>query len=217
MFCSSEIMEIISHRGFWRTAEEKNTVQAFERALNSGFGIETDVRDLNGELVISHDLPRSSETILSFRNFLELYKKLGAPVTLALNIKADGLQKPISQALSDAGITQCFIFDMSIPDTLGYLKGNQPVFTRQSEFEIVPAFYERAKGVWLDCFEGIWFSQKLVEDHLGHGKEVCIVSPELHHRDNGEFWTELKKWPFLSDSRLKLCTDHPDEAKEWFA
>jgi nucleoside-diphosphate-sugar epimerase len=49
-------MNIISHRGFWLKDEEKNTIQAFERSFEFGFGTETDIRDYKGELVISYDM-----------------------------------------------------------------------------------------------------------------------------------------------------------------
>ncbi|MDR1148515.1 MAG: hypothetical protein LBK66_07780 [Spirochaetaceae bacterium] len=48
-------MNIIGHRGFWITESEQNTEAAFRRALENGFGIETDFRDCGGNLVISHD------------------------------------------------------------------------------------------------------------------------------------------------------------------
>ena len=52
------MMQVISHRGYWKTAAEKNTATAFARSFEMGFGTETDVRDLNGLLVISHDMPQ---------------------------------------------------------------------------------------------------------------------------------------------------------------
>ena len=33
-------IKILAHRGFWKEETEKNTKTAFERAFNSGFGIE---------------------------------------------------------------------------------------------------------------------------------------------------------------------------------
>ena len=51
-------MEIIAHRGFWRKKTDQNTIGAFKLALNNHFGIETDIRDQNGQLVISHDIPK---------------------------------------------------------------------------------------------------------------------------------------------------------------
>ena len=53
-------MKILAHRGFWADEEEKNTLSAFGKAFDSGFGIETDIRDRNGELVISHNPPDTS-------------------------------------------------------------------------------------------------------------------------------------------------------------
>jgi glycerophosphoryl diester phosphodiesterase len=51
-------MRIIAHRGFWKMKSEQNTMAAFQRAIENGFGIETDFRYHAGNLVISHDLPR---------------------------------------------------------------------------------------------------------------------------------------------------------------
>ena len=39
-------MQVISHRGYWKAASEKNTQTAFKRSFSLGYGTETDVRDL---------------------------------------------------------------------------------------------------------------------------------------------------------------------------
>lgn len=49
-------MIVLSHRGYWKNSLEKNKFVAFERSFSMGFGTETDIRDFNGELVISHDI-----------------------------------------------------------------------------------------------------------------------------------------------------------------
>jgi glycerophosphoryl diester phosphodiesterase len=46
------MMKIMSHRGYWRGEDEKNTTTAFSRSFDLGFGTETDVRDALGQLVI---------------------------------------------------------------------------------------------------------------------------------------------------------------------
>ena len=46
-------MIILSHRGFWKTKDEKNTITSFKRSFDCGFGTETDLRDHDGEIVIS--------------------------------------------------------------------------------------------------------------------------------------------------------------------
>ena len=50
------MIEILAHRGCWDTKMVKgNTLEAFKLAWNLGYGIETDVRDVGGEVVIEHD------------------------------------------------------------------------------------------------------------------------------------------------------------------
>ncbi len=81
------MIEIISHRGFWKKSNEENSLKAFEESLSNGFGIETDIRDHDGNLVISHDIPMQQNDHISFDNFLELYKSKNCNFTLALLLK----------------------------------------------------------------------------------------------------------------------------------
>ncbi|MFQ6343008.1 hypothetical protein [Campylobacter sp. VTCC 70190] len=41
-------MQILSHRGYWKNKEEKNSIVAFERSLTKMYGLETDLRDNGG-------------------------------------------------------------------------------------------------------------------------------------------------------------------------
>lgn len=207
-------MEIISHRGFWRTAAEKNTEAAFLRSFEAGFGIETDIRDRDGKLVIAHD--PASFASLPLETFLDLYKQTGDGLPLALNIKADGLQHLLKAALQTFDVTRYFVFDMSIPDTLGYLNTGLRVFTRRSEYEPFPAFYDRAEGIWVDCFQEEWIRAEEARIYLEAGKQVCLVSPELHRRPNEKFWRTLQGWERVADNDIILCTDYPLGAREWF-
>jgi hypothetical protein len=210
-------MKILSHRGYWKSENEKNTRIAFERSFLLGFGTETDIRDLNGELVISHDPPVSEQKCLTAIDFFKLYKSLGDGLQLALNIKSDGLQEKLMKLINEYNITNYFVFDMSIPDTLGYLKNNTKIFTRQSEYEIDPAFYSQADGVWMDEFNQNWIEEKNIGNHILNGKKVCIVSPELHKRDFKIEWNKYKNI-FLVDSanKISICTDLPEKAKQFF-
>ena len=54
-------MIILSHRGYWKLEEERNRAAAFQRSFDLGYGTETDIRDIQGKLVISHDMPRGDE------------------------------------------------------------------------------------------------------------------------------------------------------------
>lgn len=207
-------MEIISHRGYWFKNSEKNSDLAFQRSFSLNFGTETDIRDYNGELVISHDV--ANKNCITVEKFFEIYKSTGILSSLALNIKSDGLQKLLKKSLKQNNINNYFVFDMSIPDTIMYLKEGINVFIRQSEYELGTSFYKSATGIWLDAFDGIWYSEELVKKHLAKGKKVAIVSSELHKRDYLNHWIFLKSWKIINDDNLILCTDVPEKANKFF-
>lgn len=204
-------MEIIAHRGYWETQEEKNTEVAFARAFQNGFGVETDFRDFNSKLVIAHNIPTGDE--MSAEDFFRLYSKIGNGLPLALNVKADGLQERFANLLEKYQVENYFLFDMSIPDTLGYVNKNLKIFSRHSEYEKDLPFYQYSDGVWMDCFNSDWFNEEQIISHIGAGKKVCIVSPELHKREIGEVWS---KYRVKTDGGLSICTDLPQKAASFF-
>jgi glycerophosphoryl diester phosphodiesterase len=206
-------MEIISHRGYWKSKNEKNSIVAFNRSFSLGFGTETDVRDFHGDLVISHDI--ASEDSLSIDELLLEYIKFPQK-TLALNIKSDGLVKLLSYKLNEYEIKNYFVFDMSIPDSLSYINCHINFFLRQSEIESDMSLYDKSVGIWLDSFYSSWFDGEIIANHLTNEKKVCIVSPELHGRDYSELWSTLKKLNFIDSNEIILCTDIPDEANKYF-
>lgn len=206
-------MDIISHRGFWLDPSEKNSMLAFCRSFESGFGIETDIRDYKGKIVISHDLPTGKE--IYFTDLLDKYLSYKNPnLTLALNIKADGLQSLLKKTLLEYEINNYFIFDCSVPDLLGYTNLALNSYTRQSDIEVSPSLYDRCQGIWLDAFVSDWYKEDTIKTHLINGKKVCIVSPELHNRNPERLWNIAKN---ISPTRgFALCTDFPKRAFEFF-
>ena len=208
-------MIILAHRGYWKSDVEKNTAKAFKRALALGFGVELDIRDYKEELVISHNI--AGKGCLSFKRFLQIYNDCNRGLLLALNIKADGLQEQLKHLLGEYGVKNYFVFDMSIPDGLEYLKYKLKIFTRESEYEKLPALYDKSVGVWLDEFHGHWIKERVILKHLKHNKLVCIVSPELHKRDYQKEWCYYKLIEKKTGYKdMVICTDHPEEAKEFF-
>jgi hypothetical protein len=202
-------MKVISHRGYWKTPDEKNSAVAFRRSFKLGFGIETDVRDLDGKLVISHDVPTYGA--MDMTEFLALN---GGNLPLAINIKSDGLAELIRGAMASYNHSAWFVFDMSIPDMRMHLNAGNPVFTRISEVEQVPIWFDECEGVWLDQFDGVWFDVDFVRMLLDRGKRVCVVSSELHRRDYSRLWKMLQ--PLAACENMMLCTDAPEKAKEFF-
>lgn len=207
-------MEVISHRGYWLKPEEKNSATAFHRSFSMGFGTETDIRDFEGKLVISHDV--ANKSAISLDEMLEIYSAYDGRPTLALNIKSDGLQDLLAEKLNYYGINNYFVFDMSIPDTIGYLKKDIKTFLRSSEYEDPSPLLSGGCGIWLDGFTRLNLDLAKALNWISQDKKICIVSPELHKRDPMPEWTEIKDFIKRCSSNFILCTDTPEEAKEYF-
>lgn len=202
-------MEILAHRGFWKKKNEQNKLVAFKRAINSGFGIETDIRDFNGKLVISHSLPDTNSIKLS--ELLKLILKSKKKIYLALNVKSDGLLNLIKKE-KDLKKIEYFLFDMSVPQQKIFDDNNLKYFIRISEIE-KNFIMCKAKGAWVDSFFKIWYNEKILKK-IKYNRLV-IVSSELHKRKNYR-----KQWNMLRslnlNKKLLICTDYPDKANHFF-
>ena len=167
-------IEIIAHRGWWKVEDEKNTKIAFERAFDNGFGIETDLRDIKGEIVISHNMPKGNE--MSFEDLLKLLD--GRALTLALNIKADGMADEIKRLLEKYNISKYFTFDMSIPEMVYQHKTGLKVFTGLSDIIPEPIMADKAAGIWLDSFNSDWFGVQEIKNILNPALDLWNRSLE---------------------------------------
>lgn len=208
-------MRILAHRGYWQTPAEKNTRAAFQRAIAGTFGIETDVRDHNGTLVIAHDKPMGNE--IELREFLSLVPSGAESAMLAINIKADGLARDIGQQMASMSALNWFAFDMSVPDMLSYFRAQLPVFTRISDLEPEPIGYQQSVGLWVDGFARDWVDFDRLRRFLDDGKMIAIVSSELHGRAQDMFWENLRNSMLWQQPGFFLCTDLPTEAQSFFA
>ena len=208
-------MVILSHRGLWKKQSEKNTFLSIQRSLEEGFGFESDIRDYLGRLVISHNIAEDDSP--DAQEVFSLMQKYQDQYCFAINIKADGLTELLSDALKRWNLKNYFCFDMSVPQMIEYRDKGLRFFTRQSEFETYPpVLLKDASGVWLDAFEGAeWLTEKLIYQYLSLGKQVCLVSPDLHGRSHNPFWKWLLDLEIQSDD-IMLCTDRPIDAKVFF-
>jgi glycerophosphoryl diester phosphodiesterase len=204
---------ILAHRGLWRDPADRNSRAALCAAIERGFGIETDFRDSGGELWVSHD-PAIGNCAIAASRFFKDYASLGGVGRLALNIKSDGLQGMVADALGVAGIPfeQVFAFDMSVPDALGYIRSDLPIYSRISEHEPEPPFADVAVGVWVDNFTGKFPQVARSAALLASGHRVAIVSPELHGRPYDALWKGILDNGLHLHPAFELCTDFPKEA-----
>lgn len=198
---------ILAHRGLWAVESEKNSQAAIASALSEGFGVEVDVRDRNGELVISHD-PSDEHSPFLFNELVAgLYD---SPESwLALNIKSDGLAK-----LFPTIENPHFFFDMSFPERRSYQRIDKPIAERLSEFETFTQQSldsESTTAFWIDSFLGDWFLNRSKLDEILQlpGLKV-FVSPELHGRPYETSWLTIQEL-FRVRSDVGICTDFPRE------
>jgi len=212
---------VLAHRGLWiERPHAKNSLAAIEEAVIEGFGIETDIRDHDGELVIEHDLPLAQKKQLSVRTVLNLLK-IYTQSTAAFNVKSDGLQQLFCSELERfaPGYDAFFLFDWSLPDGVQWKKMDVSMFSRLSEFEPEPQLLSACKGVWIDAFLEDFNDFPRLTDSGFTNKKLCFVSPELHSRDHLCFWYKLKKWIETNHCRkdeIYLCTDFPEHAYDFF-
>ncbi len=208
-------MEIVAHRGLWERPEEKNSWDALVSAVNEGFGLETDLRDKESKIVISHDMP--SGKVIYAEDFFEAYSDAGCKGTLALNIKADGLANELEQLLLSYEINEYFVFDMSVPDTMAYFRAGLSCFSRFSEFEYSRALNQKSSGIWLDELESEWVTSSTISACLEEVERVCLVSPELHSRPYQRRWSAIKQISTIERAKMLICTDFPLKARERFS
>lgn len=138
---------------------------------------------------------------------------------IAVNVKSDGIAEELKRLwLTLAPECHPFAFDMSVPDTISYLKCSFPFFERQSEYERFQV-WASASGYWLDGFDSVWFNREVILSLLKSNKVVCVVSPELHGREYLSLWHELKDLMNAHPERVDqiwLCTDYPFVADRFF-
>lgn len=202
-------MNILGHRGIWADRSQQNTLESLTACVPLGYGIELDVRDRNGELVVSHDLTEDDSPLLED----VLCALSGFDSYIAVNIKEDGLCISTSLMCDKFNIRH-YLFDMSVPETVICEKNLLPYFTRLSEYESPSVLDDKASGVWLDAFKFQWFDASLIGSLLNSEREVAVVSSELHGRDHRDLWLLLKQ--FSDHPNLSICTDFPHEADRFF-
>ena len=208
-------MQILAHRGLWNKPIEKNTLYALRSALDRGYGIETDLRDLNGVLVVSHNPAEVGAE--KAEDLFQYCLKMDVKVPLALNIKADGLQEMLIKLTNRYPLHHAFFFDMSIPEMVVYHRLSMPYFTRQSDFETTCVLYESACGVWIDSFlSSSWITANILTNHLSNGKDVCLISDEIHGRNPNHLWELLRDSGLFRNDHIMLCTDQPETAAAYF-
>ena len=192
--------QIFAHRGFWKEGGfAPNSIESLESAFEKGFAVETDVRDQQEEIVVSHD-PCGSSTYSSFN------QELLALGGIAINIKSDGLVSRFAELREHLQESQSFVFDCSFPQILQFRKASIPHALRISEYEKELPW--NPDYIWLDAFNDDWWVKDAKIRKLMDQTPTIIVSPELHGREFLLVWEEFSKLAQEVEN-ISICTDFP--------
>lgn len=231
------MIKIIDHRSAWcddiknfSDASLQGTLEGAKLSFSRGRGIEMDVRDCNGKIVVTQSLPVGGE--LLFEDVLKAYKQSNCDGLLAVDIKSCWIQREVKRLLDEYDVTNYFCFGMSIPETLGYLNINAKTYLRDSEYEQINKdnwLYDSCEGVWLDQFnagEPTRVNLELIKRYVSDGKQVCICSPDLHgwgrsYNDLLDCWivykTALESLTEDEQKLVSICTNLPLDAERFFS
>lgn len=191
---------IYAHRGMWHLKEEQNSKKSIEDCSPHGFGLETDFRSFNGNLIISHDPQKESDPLvvseLSFNN-----------LPVAMNIKEDGLLDDYADFLRINKNEHSFLFDGSIPEMIKIKERGLPHALRLSEFERDLPW--ESNFVWVDAFISEWWIGDPLIINLMESKFLVFVSPEIHQREYINAWQYFKQIVHIGKANFGICTDFP--------
>jgi len=163
-------MEFIAHR--------VNTVEEL-RLLPVCFGVELDLRDYNGHLILQHDPFEPGE-------FFEDYLKCYNHGTMILNIKSERIEYDVLGLLQKYAVSKYFFLDSSFPMiNLLSSQGENRIALRYSEYEgldTIVNMQNKCEWVWVDCFSRLPITKEIEEMLHRLGYKICLVSPELQGR-----------------------------------
>jgi len=222
-------MVILAHRANLEGPNPKleNSLAATRKALELGFGIETDLRrNADHRYYISHDLqPRTEDN--DFNQFAELFQKFADQV-IAMNVKELGYEQDLIDLQKSGAMgrhTFYFDFELLEPATPGRTQKMMHNLSGPDGIEMASRLSDRheslaqclsipASIVWADEFDSLWLTRKHVEATHAANRQFYAISPEIHGFKKDlqlKRWHEFKEWGIDG-----LCTDDALEAQAFF-
>jgi len=205
----------------------ENSLSACARALECGFGLETDLRrDAAGVFYISHD-PRPRSPDNSLEPFTELFRQYPS-AELAINVKDLGGEPALIELMNSGRLgKRSFFFDFELlePATPGAAQRKIRSLANGKHIRLASRLSDHgepltqclsipAEIAWADEFDGLWLTAKEAGKVRGAGRLFYVISPELHGFDHATMkrrWGDFKSWQVDG-----ICTDYPLEAREFF-
>ena len=202
-------IDILAHRAIGFGPE--NSLEAMESALESGFGVEVDIRvAATGEFYVSHDpMPVQPERL--WPRYIELFSRFPQR-TVAVNVKDRGTARVAVKLFETEQIANGFAFDfelLGLPCPAGPYSGVR--ISDRAEENVDRVDLESAAFVWLDEMEQEWVTADVIEQ-IGSRARCYWVSPELHSRPWRHRWEALAPFTGLAG----LCTDFASEFQQMY-
>ena len=171
-----------------------------QKEIEPGLGLEIDIRDYNGKLVLSHDIP--DERSIKLENFLP---HIDNKNFLAVNIKSVEIESELKRILSESQISNYFTFDWPTPSLTKALNCDLNCAFRLSEYE--KYIFPKCEWAWIDSFDKIWYDADFLLSLKKSGIKLALVSPELHNRKS-----DMDKVKDIVNSIDvdAICTDFPE-------
>ena len=145
-------------------------------------GIEFDIRDSAGELIVVHDAFMTDY----YQTFSEFLTFCRPDKFYIVNVKAEGIEQRAIHMLEAAGIRNFFLLDVGIPAMMRLHKTGETRFAiRYSEvepMENVDALKHIGTWVWVDCFTKYSLTREVAQTFKSWGLKICLVSPDLQGR-----------------------------------
>lgn len=168
----------ISHRVNFLNSEIANKV------FSESDGIEFDIRDVGGMIVVTHDPYAFLQSAQPFETFLAFCP---ADKFYIVNVKCEGVAERAIHLLEARGIRQFFILDCGIPELvkLAVRGGERRFAVRFSEYESlasVEALAPYVDWVWVDCFTRLPLTYDTYWALRWMNLRLCLVSPDLQGR-----------------------------------
>lgn len=206
----------------------ENSLGMTIRALEAGFGIETDLRrDATGRSYIAHDSVGWAPEI-DFGAFAQAFRA-HADRPIALNVKELAYEAELieRQLAGDFG-GRSFLFDFELlePQTPGAAQRKIRSLPAGDRAVLAARVSDRGESLdqclsipaqvaWLDEFDSPWATAETIAALRAADRQVFVVSPELHGFDRE---ARFRRWAdFLAWEVDGVCTDFAWEAREFFA
>ncbi len=149
--------------------------------LNEWDGIEFDIRDSNGKIIVQHDPFKEGQIFEEFIKFCPNNK------FYIVNVKSEGIELEAIRILEEHHIYNFFLLDCSIPMIVKLGKmGEKRIAARLSEYESIKniiALSSFISWVWIDVFTCLPLTEKIEKTIHDMNLKICLVSPELQNQN----------------------------------